>query len=332
MICHINLAKSFRGGERQTALLVNTLPLPQKVLLRRGSPLKAHIQKASIQEISKPFWLHLPRLKSCRLIHAHEAKGAQLAFLAHLLYGTPYVLTRRVLFEIKQNPFTQAIYANAAAVIAISNAVAERVKSQTEAKNIHLLPSALTPLATTKELPKLLERFKDRFVVLNIAALKESDKGQLDILQAAKRLPDVTFLLVGEGPDEQMLKSKAPSNVIFEGFRSNIADYLQIADIFLFPSRTEGLGSILLDAMAASKPIITRPVGGIVDLVDERSALFANSPEQIVQAIQKLRNNPALAKELAQEAKRRTAQYRIELLAPKIEQIYQRILDENLAH
>ncbi len=332
MICHINLAKSFRGGERQTALLVNALTLPQKVLLRQGSPLKNHIQKAAIQEISKPFWLHLPSLKPCRLIHAHEAKGAQLAFLAHLLYHIPYVLTRRVLFDIKQNLFTQAIYHNAAAVIAISHAVAEQVKRQTKTKNIQIVPSALTPIAPTDALPKLQERFKDRFVVLNIAALKESDKGQLDILQAAKKLPDITFLLVGEGPDEQMLKAQAPSNVIFEGFRSNIADYLHIADIFLFPSRTEGLGSILLDAMAAGKPIITRPVGGIVDLVDERSAMFANTPDQIVQAIQKLRSDPLLAQKLAQEAKRRSFYYQIELLAPKIEQIYQRILDENLAH
>ena len=332
MICHINLAKSFRGGERQTALLINALSMEQKAILRRGSPLKAHIQKAKVQEISKPFWLHLPSLKSCHLIHAHEAKGAQLAFLAHLLYGTPYVVTRRVLFDIKQNPFTQAIYAKAAAIIAISNAVAEQVRRQTKAKNIHIVPSALTPLSTTPELAKLKERFKDRFVVLNIAALKESDKGQLDILQAAKELSDITFVLVGTGPDEAMLKSKAPSNVIFEGFRSNIADYLAIADIFLFPSRTEGLGSILLDAMAAGRPIVTRPVGGIVDLVDESCALFAHTPKQIVEAIKKLRHDPSLAKRLGQEAKRRASKYKIELLTPKIERIYQRILDENLAH
>ncbi len=332
MICHINLAKSFRGGERQTALLIDALNCPQTLFLPKGAPLTEYVKSAEIYELTRPYWFHLPKLKSCHLIHAHEAKGAQLAFLAHKLYAIPYVITRRVLFPIKRNPFTQAIYANASAIIAISSAVAANVGAQTKATNIEIVPSALTPQQTTDELDTLKKRFEKDFVVLNIAALKESDKGQLDIIEAAKLLPDVTFLLVGEGPDRQMLQSKAPKNVIFEGFRSNIRDYLEIADIFLFPSRTEGLGSILLDAMAAKKAIITKKVGGIVDLLDERSAIFAHTPEAIVQAILKLKNNPFLAKSLAINAYERSKKYEIKKLVPQIMNIYQRILDENTTH
>ena len=324
MIAQINLAKTFRGGERQSALLINALDITQKAFIRKGSPLKNYIH-TDIKEISKPFLKALLPLKRAKLIHAHEAKAAQLAYLAHLLYGIPYIITRRVIFDIKQNPFTQAIYKNAAAIIAISSAVAQKVATQTKAKHIEIIPSAITPMQTTSKLKELKKRFSN-FNVVHIGALKNSDKAQLEIIKAAKALPHIDFIFVGSGPDEDWLKSKASKNCHFEGFRKNIADYLVLADIFCFPSYTEGLGSILLDAMHFQKPIITRRVGGIVDIVDEDSAIFVNNPQDILQAIQTLQNNPSLAKKLASNGFKRSQNYHIQNLAPKVLALYQKVL------
>src|SRR5690606_41744539 len=61
--------------------------------------------------------------RGCTLLHAHETGGAQAALVRHLLSGTPYVITRRVDKRPKSDPFTRAMYANAAAVAGLSSAV-----------------------------------------------------------------------------------------------------------------------------------------------------------------------------------------------------------------
>ncbi len=326
MVAQINLAKTFRGGERQTALLLNALQkeVEQKAFIRKNAPLKNYID-IETKELTKPFFKALLPLKEAKLIHAHEAKAAQLAYLAHLFHGTPYIITRRVIFDIKQNPFTQAIYENAAAVIAISSAVAQKVATQTRAKNIMVIPSAITPMQTTPKLKELKRRFA-KFSVVHIGALKNSDKGQMEIIEAAKELPFIDFIFVGSGPDEAWLKKEAPANCHFEGFCENVADYLALADIFCFPSYTEGLGSILLDAMHFQKPIITRAIGGIVDIVDENSALFIKDAKDIVQAIEKFYKNPSFAKKMALQGYERSKNYHIEKLAPKVLQLYREVL------
>ena len=333
MICHINLAKGFRGGERQTALLVNQLEIPQKLIIRKGSPLKEYIKEGvEIVEISKPFFLYLPKLKNCSLIHAHEAKAAQLALLANLIYKIPYIITRRVIFKPKKNPFTRLLYKKAAHIIAISKVIKEVIKPLNE--NISIIPSAITP--HKKSQTPVKERYKGKFLVVNIAALAQSDKGQLDIIEAAKMTEDgdILYLLVGSGRDEEMLKNaaKGVENIVFTGFQKDVAAYLEAADIFLFPSKNEGLGSILLDAMHFKKPIITRAVGGIPDIADESFAIFVNSPKDIKEAVQKLKNDSARREEMGEKAYEKSKKYHISALAKEVEKLYKKVLGEDTAY
>jgi glycosyltransferase involved in cell wall biosynthesis len=81
--------------------------------------------------------------------------------------------------------------------------------------------------------------------------------------------PEIHFLVLGRGEDEERLKARAAGlgNLTFEGFVDNVADYISSFDLFVFPSRHEGLGSILLDAMRLQVPIVASAVGGIPDLV-----------------------------------------------------------------
>lgn len=82
--------------------------------------------------------------------------------------------------------------------------------------------------------------------------------------------------VLGIGPDEQKLKNLAvelgvADNIQFFGYidPEKISEYLMAADIFVRPSRSEGLGSSFLEAMAAGLPIIGTPVGGIPDFLEE---------------------------------------------------------------
>lgn len=113
-------------------------------------------------------------------------------------------------------------------------------------------------------------------------------------------IPNSKFLIqiVGSGPDENKLKKLTKDlgvdNVVeFVGEVNpdNIPKYLASADIFVRPSRSEGLGNSFLEAMAAGLPIIGTPVGGIVDfLKDGETGLFSkvDDPKSLAEKIQLL--------------------------------------------
>jgi len=103
--------------------------------------------------------------------------------------------------------------------------------------------------------------------------------------------------LIGSGPDEQALKNLSlnqgvADNVIFLGHKDHaeIVRYLQIADVFIRPSLSEGLGNSFLESMAVGVPVIGTEVGGIPDfLVNNETGLFCEvrNPSSIVKAVEK---------------------------------------------
>lgn len=76
-------------------------------------------------------------------------------------------------------------------------------------------------------------------------------------------------MLVGSGKDEATLKAKAAdlSNVVFEGFQPEPANYYAAFDLFVYPSKEEGLGSAILEAFGFGLPVIAADVDGIPDIV-----------------------------------------------------------------
>jgi L-malate glycosyltransferase len=111
---------------------------------------------------------------------------------------------------------------------------------------------------------------------------------RLDIfLGAAKEIatayPNSRFILSGEGQQEAHLRSLAAAlglqdRVLFLGHRDDVYDVLRAMDIFVLCSDHEGLPTALLEALYLGVPVVTRPVGGIIEVVqDEVNAAFVPS-------------------------------------------------------
>lgn len=82
-----------------------------------------------------------------------------------------------------------------------------------------------------------------------------------------------TKIIVGDGPDKAKLEASAPANTVFAGRKSGIelADHYRSADVFVFPSRTDTFGIVLIEAMACGLPIAGFPVPGPVDVVTDQA-------------------------------------------------------------
>jgi glycosyltransferase involved in cell wall biosynthesis len=77
-------------------------------------------------------------------------------------------------------------------------------------------------------------------------------------------------IMVGGGPMLEEYKERYP-NVEFVGFKTgaDLAEYYQMADVFVFPSRWETFGLVMIEAMACGTPVAAYPVQGPLDVVDE---------------------------------------------------------------
>ena len=131
-----------------------------------------------------------------------------------------------------------------------------------------------------------------------------------DVIAALPLLPEhVHFIVFGGGPDEEKLKSQAVTlgvtdRVQFRGLIGHdvMPVYLRACDIFIRPSRSEGMGNSFVEAMAARLPVIATQEGGIADfLFDEKRnpekettgwAVDADSPEQIAEAVKDIMTRP----------------------------------------
>ncbi len=128
---------------------------------------------------------------------------------------------------------------------------------------------------------------------------------------AAER-PELTLACVGTRAPEEVVRADFPRavrdrvTVQSEADRNAIAAALHAADLFVFPSLSEGSSLALLEAMAAALPIVTTPVGAAPDLlVEDQSVLFAAVADApaLAAAIRRLLDDPALRIRLSSQAR-----------------------------
>lgn len=344
-ITHVNLARGFSGGERQTALLIEYLskiPLEQTLVCRNDSPLRKHLEQTPqltfyrADHMFQNIWKKLP---ATDLIHAHDAKGVHWSFLRSLRYSIPYIVTRRVPNPLKKFGVTPIAYQKASAVVAISKKIKTILQNYHRRLNPVLIPSAAGSLPfRPQQVRALRARFQGHFVIGHIGVLLDRQKGQQYLISAARLLrnkyPHFHFLLVGQGKDREMLQSLARDleNVEFVGFTEFPGEYLSVMDLFVFPSNYEGLGSSILDAMDFGVPVIATNVGGIPDIIrDSENGLLIEprNAETIVESITRLYENPEERRHFSAAGLKTAALYSPENMGREYLNLYRSILVPN---
>lgn len=339
-IAHVNLAKGFRGGERQTIILIKEIArdgLEQVLVCRTDSPMRKELESTkglTFVSANNQLLGHFS-LGHVDIIHAHDAKGVHWAYLYKLLRKVPYLITRRINVPIRDGFSNKLTYAASSAVVGVSESIGKLLINHT-CSSVHLVPDSVSGDFLNSDFSiAVREKYADYFIVGHAGALVDSDKGQKIIISAARilkeRYPTIIFFMFGSGRDEYELKllSSDMESIYWFGFKKNILDYLGSLDIFVFPSRNEGLGSILLDVMKLNVPIVATNVGGIPDIIkDHKTGLLIqpNSPKALAEAIEALYLDADLRKKLVSGAEEFVKNYSPEVMAGKYLSLYKKVI------
>src|SRR3989339_743255 len=189
---------------------------------------------------------------------------------------------------------------------------------------------------------KLGKATDDVFVITTSRLVK---KNAVDEVIRALPLLDrrVKFVVLGIGPDEATLRALADELKVSDRVKfmrqvshDEMPKYLAVSEIFIRPSRSEGLGNSFLEAMAAGLPVIATSVGGIPDFLfdpeknpdREPTGLFCkvDDPESIATQVKRLLDDPALRARLVLNGKKLvTENYDWNLIA---RQMHERVFDQ----
>ncbi len=164
---------------------------------------------------------------------------------------------------------------------------------------------------------------KDAGVILSVGRLVPV-KGHSYLLQGFSRLlqdennkqnenngQNLYLVLVGDGPDQDKLSRQGEElsisdRLIFAGYRKDIPDFFDMADLFALPSLMEGMPIILLEAMAAGLPLVASDVGGVPEVVThEQTGLLVPSadPDSLADALERLWQSAELRHNLSGTAR-----------------------------
>lgn len=330
----IDAGKEWRGGQRQSFFLAKELKRQGysfKYVVQPGSPLHQKAKEAGLPvfplkisgeaDVWSILRLYLAmKRRKCRLVNFHDAHSTAVGSAAASMAKVPLrVISRRVDFPLKKNVLSRRKYTkDVDAIIAVSEGVKNvLVEGGVDKKLIRVIPDGIdfAPYEdkTSKDyLRKELSFAPDDFLV-GIVAQLSSDKGHKYLIQSSKELrehsPKIKIIIVGEGPlrmelNKQVKEIQGEDMVFFMGFREDIPQILNSLDVFVLSSEHEGLGSILMDAMACSLPIVATRVGGIPELIDhQRTGLLVppQRPKSLAKAILKIFEDRELGRRLGQQ-------------------------------
>jgi len=193
------------------------------------------------------------------------------------------------------------------------------------------------PRNNQKDLRKKLGIGENETVVLYIGRL-DLVKGVDYLLQAAERIltshNGIKFLIVGEGSLRQKYERFVKTfsqGVIFTGWREDVPQLMNIADIFVLPSLSEGAANVAMEASASALPVIATRVGEVPYIVANDKTGILVQPRDVdglVEAVERLIDNPSLAKKMGEMGRKRIEErYSWGKICERLEEAYQEVID-----
>jgi glycosyltransferase involved in cell wall biosynthesis len=358
-IAHIDTGLSLRGGQRQMLLLaqgLRELGHEQVIVCLEGSVLEERAQREGFRVFSLPaddpghafgilLWRQQLQTWAPQIVHAHDGRGQTLAWLASMGLPLRRVASRRVTFFPSDRWTYRLKYGRTChAVVAVSENIRDlSVQAGVPRERITVIPDGI---AIPAELPGAAERMRlrtswqcnnDDFVV-GLLGASTPEKGH-DLALAAfalliEKLPSARLVLAGDEdaiPDNKLMNNARPegTRVLRLGPIGNLDDFFPGLDLFVMPSKAEGLGSSALWAMAYGLPMVATRVGGLPEIVVENKTgwlIPPGSSQALADAILLASHDQAKLVEFGRNGRNRAEEFSAAIMVSRTEALYYRLI------
>ncbi len=292
--------------------------------------------------VHTPFLAHYAGLALGRRLGVPVVATYHTFFEEYLQHYLPALLPRTLLRAVARR-FSRRQCNALDWLVVPSAAMARRLEHYGVTTPRSVIPTGLPPEAFRRGDGR---RFRERLgipaeapVVLNVSRLAH-EKNIDFLLRAVARLrgrfPGLVFVLTGEGPAQSHLRALAwrlglAESMRFVGYldrRRELPDCYRAADLFLFASRTETQGLVLLEAMAQGVPVVSTAVMGTADIAGpERGAVAPPEDDAaFAEAVAGLLADPARRKRLGEEAVAFAAGWDASRMAGRLAELYRGLL------
>jgi len=330
------------------ALSIKRLTVKRSLFLERNiNPLKDIFALAEIYFFIKK--------NNIEIVHTHSSKAgilgriaagcAKVRVIVHTVHGWPFndyqpVLFRKIFMGLEKltAQFTDRI-------IVVSNhdkekGIANRIGRENKYSLIRYGINHEEFAKTEKNVKEELGINAKDLVVTDVSCLKPQ-KSPLDFIKLAyllnRFLPNIKFLLVGDGIlrkkiENLILRLDLQNKVILTGWRKDIPRILSVTDILVLTSLWEGLPISVLEAMAASRPVVATHTGGVKEVMIEGETGFLIAPQDIntmSETVARLLRNENLRKAVGQRARDSLGlNFRLGEMVNKTQDLYDNLMEK----
>ena len=350
IIGHVDTGLELRGGQRQVHLLAHGLRArghSQLIVCPEVSELcdRAKADGFPVFALPQDDFRHIKGIQQLRrrlhehcvmLLHAHDGVGQTISWLASFGTRLQRIATRRVTYLPRRRLDYRLKYRYTChAVIAVSQFIGRIL--------INVIPDGVViperiPDAASRHATRAQWRLGDNEFVIGHLGGVSAEKGQdlaikaLEVL--AVNLPNAKLVLGGNVSAADLATARLAAavsrgQVLLAGYQENLFEFFAGLDVYIMPSRSEGLGSAALLAMAHGLPVIATRVGGLPEIVEEGSTgwlVAPESPDALADAIAAAAANPARLKELGNNARLRSKEFSADIMVERTEALYRRLM------
>jgi glycosyltransferase involved in cell wall biosynthesis len=355
------------GGETQLLLLADRLggefdlsfAVPEEgrfaaALRERGHPVSIVplASRASLRTLRT--LRRLMRQQAPDIVHTHNLRANVYGRLAARWAGVPAVVStvHNSIYDYPIHPATRAAYRvaerwtarGAARVVGVSHAIAADLVDRygLPARQVLVIPNGTDVAALAPRRPAAAVRAElglgptDR--AIGFVGRLTPQKGVGDLLEAVARLrpawPGLRCVVVGDGPLRPGLEARAARLGIagacrFLGVRADVADLFPALEAWVLPSLSEGLPMVLLEALAAGRPVVAAAVDGIAEVVTDRVhglLVPPRDPAALAAALDEVLGKPSWAASLAEAGRARVlTDFTADAMAARYRELYVRL-------
>ena len=315
-VLQVDSGREWRGGQNQVRLLCRELGkdagIEQVLVTKNGSELARRVSAAGITVqgtsweigLDPRAWWHLRRTTAAfrpDIIHVHDSHA--LTLTATMAMGRTLVATRRVDFHLGRF----GAWRRPDRIIAVSDAVKQILtRDGIAADGITVVPDGIDPEEIRRAATPALDiRSQLRIpatapLAVNAAALVDH-KDQRTLVRAAQYAralePELHWIIAGDGPLRAALTSEIArleleDHVHLVGYVDRIEALIAEASVFVMSSKTEGLGSVILNALALGRPVVATTAGGIPEILPPDVLVPVEAAEALAQKVVAVLEHP----------------------------------------